>query len=79
MLTARGSRRGTWPEEVASGAITRVLVRRDLDFSDLYADPVQEEVVRLKAGGRPKTAIDPTTLYATPKDHFYPGYGSPVE
>ncbi|RUX21481.1 TrbI/VirB10 family protein, partial [Mesorhizobium sp. M7A.F.Ca.US.011.01.1.1] len=64
---------------VDQGTSIVVLVRRDLDFSDLYADPVQEEVARLKAGGRPKTAIDPTPLYGTPKDHFYPGYGSPVK
>ncbi|MER9927104.1 hypothetical protein NKJ84_30415 [Mesorhizobium sp. M0048] len=64
---------------VDQGTSIVVLVRRDLDFSDLYADPVQEEVARLKAGGRPRTAIDPTPLYATPKDHFYSGYGSPVK
>jgi len=64
---------------VDQGTSIVVLVRRDLDFSDLYADPVQEEVARLKAGGRPKSAIDPTPLYTTPKDNFYPGYGSPVK
>lgn len=64
---------------VDQGTSVVVLVRRDLDFSDLYADPVQQELVRLRAGGRPKSAIDPTPLFWTPKDHYYPGYGSPVK
>ncbi|MER8772767.1 type IV secretion system protein VirB10 [Mesorhizobium sp. M0960] len=61
---------------VDQGTSVVVLVRRDLDFSDLYADPIQEEVARLKAGGRPKTAIDPTPLYETPKDHFIRAMGT---
>ena len=62
---------------VDPGTPVVVFVRRDLDFSALYADPVQEELARLKRGGRPKTAIDPTPLYMTPKDHYYPGYFPP--
>ncbi|RWI37020.1 MAG: TrbI/VirB10 family protein [Mesorhizobium sp.] len=64
---------------VDQGTSVVVLVRRDLDFSDLYADPVQQELARLRAGGRPKQAIDPTPLFSTPKDHYYPGYGNPVK
>lgn len=64
---------------VDQGTPVVVFVRRDLDFSALYADPVQEELVRLKRGGKPKTAIDPTPLFMTPKDHYYPGYGSPLK
>lgn len=62
---------------VDQGTPVVVFVRRDLDFSALYADPVQEELARLKRGGRPKTAIDPTPLFMTPKDHYYPGYFPP--
>ena len=64
---------------VDQGTPVVVFVRRDLNFSALYADPVQEELVRLKRGGKPKTAIDPTPLFMTPKDHYYPGYGSPLK
>ena len=64
---------------VDQGTPVVVFVRRDLDFSALYADPVQEELARLKHGGKPKTAIDPTPLFMTPKDHYYPGYGSPLK
>src|SRR5690606_10417270 len=38
---------------VDQGTPVVVFVRRDLDFSALYADPVQEELARLKRGGRP--------------------------
>ena len=62
---------------VDQGTPVVVFVRRDLDFSALYADPVQEELARLKRGGKPKTAIDPTPLFMTPKDHYYPGYFPP--
>ena len=62
---------------VDQGTPVVVFVRRDLDFSALYADPVQEELARLKRGGRPKTAIDPTPLFMTPKDHYYPRYFPP--
>ncbi|KAB2681164.1 TrbI/VirB10 family protein [Brucella anthropi] len=55
---------------IDQGTPVVVFVRRDLDFSELYADPVQEELARLRRGGRPKTAIDPTPLYMTPKDNF---------
>ena len=62
---------------VDQGTPVVVFVRRDLDFSALYADPVQEELARLKRGGKPKKAIDPTPLFMTPKDHYYPGYFPP--
>lgn len=49
-----------------------VFVRRDLDFSNLYANPVHEELARLKRGGSKRTAVDPVPLYMTPKDNWYP-------
>lgn len=57
---------------VDQGTPVVVFVRRDLDFSRLYADPVQEELARLKRGGKPRHAIDPAPLYMTPKDNWYP-------
>lgn len=57
---------------VDQGSPVIVLVRRDLDFSDLYADPVQEELARLRRGGKPRRAIDPVPLYLTPKDNWFP-------
>lgn len=58
---------------VDQGTPIIVFLRRDLDFSALYADPVQEELARLKRGGGKREAIDPTPLFMTPKDNFYPG------
>ncbi len=40
-----------------------VFVRRDLDFSDFYADPVREEMMRLRNGGVARRAVDPTPYY----------------
>ena len=57
---------------VDQGSPIVVFVRRDLDFSQLYADPVQEELARLKRGGKPRQPIDPAPLYMTPKDNWYP-------
>ncbi|MER8953319.1 type IV secretion system protein VirB10 [Mesorhizobium sp. M0833] len=57
---------------VDQGTSVIVFVRRDLDFSELYADPVQQELARLKRGGRPRVAIDPVPLYMTPKDNWFP-------
>jgi type IV secretion system protein VirB10 len=57
---------------VDQGTSVTVFVRRDLDFSELYADPVQQELARLKRGGRPRVAIDPAPLYMTPKDNWFP-------
>ncbi|RWO94217.1 MAG: TrbI/VirB10 family protein [Mesorhizobium sp.] len=57
---------------VDQGTSVIVFVRRDLDFSELYADPVQEELARLKRGGRPRVALDPVPLYTTPKDNWFP-------
>lgn len=48
---------------IAQGEEVIVFVRRDLDFSDLYADPVREELTRLKSGGKIRKAIDPTSYY----------------
>jgi type IV secretion system protein VirB10 len=58
---------------VAQGEPIIVFLRRDLDFSNLYADPVQQELARLKRGGTVRAAIDPTPLYLTPKDAGYLG------
>ncbi|TIQ00556.1 MAG: TrbI/VirB10 family protein [Mesorhizobium sp.] len=57
---------------VDQGTSVIVFVRRDLDFSELYADPVQQELARLKRGGKPRVAIDPVPLYMTPKDNWFP-------
>lgn len=48
---------------VPQGESIMVFVRRDLDFSDFYADPVREELARLKRGGSRRLPIDPTPLY----------------
>ena len=58
---------------MAQGEPIIVFLRRDLDFSSLYADPVSQELARLKRGGAMRTAIDPTPLYLTPKDAGYLG------
>lgn len=58
---------------VDQGTPIIVFLRRDLDFSSLYADPVQEELLRLKRGGGKRVTIDPIPLYATPKDDIYLG------
>ncbi|PRD43808.1 conjugal transfer protein [Phyllobacterium phragmitis] len=57
---------------VDQGSPVVILVHRDLDFSELYADPVQQELARLRRGGRPRRAIDPVPLYMTPKDNWFP-------
>ncbi|RWG97542.1 TrbI/VirB10 family protein, partial [Mesorhizobium sp.] len=67
---------------VDQGTPVVVFVRRDLDFSELYADPVEEELARLKRGGNPAKAIDPTPLLVTPRseaDPYDPGYGTPAK
>jgi type IV secretion system protein VirB10 len=45
---------------VDQGARIMIFVRRDLDFSALYPDPVREEMRRLQAGGRSPQRFDPT-------------------
>lgn len=45
---------------VDQGTRIMIFVRRDLDFSALYPDPVLEEVRRLRAGDRPPRRVDPT-------------------
>ncbi|CAN7727284.1 hypothetical protein LJR098_003620 [Rhizobium sp. LjRoot98] len=35
----------------------------DLDFSDFYADPVRQEMMRLKRGGQIRRDVDPTPYY----------------
>lgn len=54
---------------IDQGTPVIVFLRRDLDFSALYADPVQQELARMKRGGQKRTPIDPTPLYMTPKDN----------
>ncbi|WP_292235127.1 TrbI/VirB10 family protein, partial [Mesorhizobium sp.] len=66
---------------VDQGTPIVVFVRRDLDFSELYADPVEEELARLKRGGKPAKAVDPTPLSVTPTSEagpYDPGYGTPA-
>ena len=54
---------------VPQGEAVVVLVRRDLDFSHFYADPVRLEITRLKRGGQRHRAADPTPYYpAAPVD-----------
>jgi type IV secretion system protein VirB10 len=48
---------------INQGSPVIVFLKRDLDFSALYADPLQQELARLKAGGSPRKAINPTPLY----------------
>ncbi|WP_320188479.1 type IV secretion system protein VirB10 (plasmid) [Agrobacterium rosae] len=48
---------------VAQGEPVIVFVRRDLDFSDFYADPVRQEMNRLKLGGTVRQRVDPTPYY----------------
>lgn len=48
---------------VAQGEPVIVYLRRDLDFSDFYADPVRQEMMRLKRGGQIRRDVDPTPYY----------------
>ncbi len=48
---------------INQGSPVIVFLKRDLDFSALYADPVGQELARLKAGGSPRKAFNPTPLY----------------
>lgn len=48
---------------VAQGEAIIVYLRRDLDFSDFYADPVREEMSRLRRGGEIRRSGDPTPYY----------------
>jgi len=48
---------------VAQGESIIVYLRRDLDFSAFYADPVQQEMMRLKRGGQIRRNVDPTPYY----------------
>lgn len=48
---------------VAQGEAIIVYLRRDLDFSDFYADPVREEMTRLRRGGAIRRSVDPTPYY----------------
>jgi NAD(P)-dependent dehydrogenase (short-subunit alcohol dehydrogenase family) len=50
---------------VNQGTPIVVFLKRDLDISALYGDPVREELARLKRGGTPRTAFNPTPLYGT--------------
>lgn len=48
---------------INQGSPVIVFLKRDLDFSALYADPVRQELARLKNGGSPRKAVNPTPLY----------------
>ena len=48
---------------VAQGESIIVYLRRDLDFSAFYADPVRQELMRLKRGGEIRRNVDPTPYY----------------
>ncbi|WP_171521054.1 type IV secretion system protein VirB10 [Ensifer canadensis] len=48
---------------VAQGESIIVYLRRDLDFSDFYADPVRQEMMRLKLGGQIRRYVDSTPYY----------------
>lgn len=48
---------------VAQGEAIIVYLRRDLDFSDFYADPLREEMTRLRRGGAIRRSVDPTPYY----------------
>lgn len=48
---------------VPQGESIIVFLRRDLDFSDFYADPVRQEMMRLKRGGVIRRSVDPTPYY----------------
>ncbi|GAA5666860.1 hypothetical protein Brsp07_05377 [Brucella sp. NBRC 14130] len=48
---------------VAQGESIVVYLRRDLDFSAFYADPVRQEMMRLKHGGQIRRNVDPTPYY----------------
>lgn len=48
---------------VAQGESIVVYLRRDLDFSAFYADPVRQEMMRLKRGGQLRRNVDPTPYY----------------
>ncbi|WP_160011081.1 type IV secretion system protein VirB10 [Rhizobium sp. 18055] len=48
---------------IAQGEPMIVFLRRDLDFSAFYADPVRQEMKRLKNGGQVRREIDPTPYY----------------
>lgn len=51
---------------VDQGARIMIFVRRDLDFSGLYPDPVRVEARRLLSGGRPRPLVDPTPVATEP-------------
>lgn len=48
---------------VAQGESIIVYLRRDLDFSAFYADPIRQEMMRLKRGGQIRRNVDPTPYY----------------
>lgn len=48
---------------VAQGESIIVYLRRDLDFSAFYTDPVRQEMMRLKRGGQIRRNVDPTPYY----------------
>jgi type IV secretion system protein VirB10 len=50
---------------VNQGTPIVVFLKRDLDFSALYVDPVRKELAQSKRGGTPRKAFNPTPLYGT--------------
>lgn len=48
---------------VPQGESIIVYLRRDVDFSAFYADPVRQEMMRLKNGGQIRRNVDPTPYY----------------
>lgn len=51
---------------VDQGERIEIFVRRDLDFSAVYTDPVKLETARLRRGGAVRRDVDPTPLPLAP-------------
>ena len=62
---------------VNQGEKIEIFVRRDLDFSAVYPDPVKQEVRRLRQGGALRGDVDPTPL-PLPYSPTFAGSGEPM-
>lgn len=53
---------------IDQGTRIEIFVKRDLDFSALFPDPVRVEAMRLRRGGAPRYDVDPTPapIYVAP-------------